>query len=147
MRHRRLYRTVFAAAGIYNLTWGTWIALHPTSLYSASAIPVPGHPEVAGVLGMVIGLYGLLYLDVARRPEHGWLIAAVGLVGKIVGPAALAWHITAGNWPADGLFIVAFNDIIWWAPFAAYLRHAWPYLHTRPDPSPPPREPLRSGGS
>lgn len=132
MKHRQLYRTVFAAAGIYNLAWGSWTALHPTSFYNAAAIPIPHHPEVAGVLGMVIGLYGLLYLDVARRPEHGWLIAAVGLLGKIAGPAALVLHISAGNWPPDGLVIIAFNDLIWWAPFAAYLHHAWPSFIQHP---------------
>jgi len=35
---------------------------------------------------MVLGLYGILYLDVARRPTQGWLVAAVALTGKTLGP-------------------------------------------------------------
>lgn len=38
-------------------------------------------------LGMVVGVYGILYLEVARRPEHGWMIIAVGLLGKCLGCA------------------------------------------------------------
>jgi hypothetical protein len=34
---------------------------------------------------MVLGLYGVLYLEVARRPEHGWLVAAVGLTARSSG--------------------------------------------------------------
>ncbi|MBW3665744.1 MAG: hypothetical protein KY469_21850 [Actinobacteria bacterium] len=132
MRRRRQHCAVFAAAGIYNLAWGAVVALHPVSLYRAAGIPVPDHPEVASALGMVIGLYGILYLQVARRPEHGWLIAAVGAFGKIAGPAAFAWHVTAGNWPPDGLTIIVVNDLVWWLPFATYLHDAWPdSLRTR----------------
>ena len=46
---------------------------------------------------MVLGLYGILYLDVARRPAHGWLVAAVALTGKILGPVGLAWLILTGT--------------------------------------------------
>jgi hypothetical protein len=75
---------------------------------------------------MVLGLYGLLYLDVARRPEHGWSIAAVGLTGKILGPLGLAWLIATGVWPISTVVIVVTNDLIWWVPFGRYLLDAWP---------------------
>lgn len=126
MKRRRQHRLVLAAAGLYNLAWGGWIALHPTALYHATGIPVPDHPQVAALVGMVIGLYGVLYLDAARRPENGWLIAAVGLLGKTLGPAAFLWHVTTGAWPADGIPTIVFNDLIWWLPFAIYLHDAWP---------------------
>ncbi len=51
---------------------------------------------------MVVGLYGLLYLEVARVPERGWLLAAVGLLGKVLGPIGLVsldleWRVAAFN--------------------------------------------------
>ena len=49
-------------------------------------MPLANHPAVFACLGMVVGLYGVLYFEVARDPERGWLIAAVGLAGKILGP-------------------------------------------------------------
>jgi len=49
---------------------------------------------------MVVGLYGVLYLEVARRPEHGFLLAAVGLAGKLLGPIGAAiLLIVRGEWP------------------------------------------------
>jgi len=79
---------------------------------------------------MVLGLYGVLYLEVARRPEHGWLVAAVGLTGKILGPLGLAWLIATGVWPYDTVVLVVTNDLIWWAPFGRYLFDAWPDFRT-----------------
>jgi len=128
MRRRRQHRGVFAAAGTYNLVWGAWVALRPGSFYQAVGVPEPSHPEIAGCLGMVIALYGIIYLDIARIPERGWLPAAVGLTGKLLGPAALAAHIAAGNWPTSALTVVVFNDLIWWLPFVVYLRDAWPHF-------------------
>jgi hypothetical protein len=126
MRRRRQHRAVFVAAGLYNLVWGLWAATSPDALYQTLGVPVPTHPEVAACLGMVIGLYGVVYLDIARAPERGWIPAAVGLTGKLAGPAALVWHIMTGNWPTTALPVVVFNDIVWWLPFAWYLRDAWP---------------------
>ncbi|YCM44508.1 hypothetical protein V2O64_00555 [Verrucomicrobiaceae bacterium 227] len=76
---------------------------------------------------MVIGLYGILYLEVARRPEHGWLLAAVGLIGKILGPIGLVILIAQGTWPPSTLVMCVTNDFIWWIPFAIYLKDARPF--------------------
>jgi hypothetical protein len=125
---RRRHQLVFVAAGAWNLAWGLWTALRPRSLYEASGLDVPERPEVAACLGMVVGLYGVVYLEIARRPERGWVPAAVGLAGKTLGPAALAVAVRRGGWPASAFRVVAANDLVWWLPFAAYLRDAWPDL-------------------
>lgn len=75
---------------------------------------------------MVLGLYGMLYLEVARRPEHGWQVAAVGLTGKILGPLGLAWLIITDVWPVGTVIMIITNDLIWWLPFSGYLVDAWP---------------------
>ena len=54
---------------------------------------------------MVVGLYGILYLEVARVPERGWLLAAVGLLGKVLGPIGLARLIWSGEWPPSTLIL------------------------------------------
>ena len=48
---------------------------------------------------MVVGLYGIIYFEVARVPERGWLLAAVGLTGKVLGPIGLFGLIWSGTWP------------------------------------------------
>ena len=77
---------------------------------------------------MVVGLYGIIYLEVARVPERGWLLAAVGLTGKVLGPIGLAGLILSGQWPPSTLILCLTNDLIWWIPFALYLKHAWPFF-------------------
>ncbi len=89
---------------------------------------------------LVIGLYGVLYLDVARRPEHGGLVAAVGLAGKVLGPAGLALAVGQGRWPARAFLVTAGNDFPWWWPFTRYLRDLAAIGFT-PANSPPHRPP------
>src|SRR5215472_7882931 len=122
---RRFHRAVFLAAGLYNMTWGLYSALDPQWLFRFAHLPPLNHPAVFSCLAMVIGLYGVLYLDVARRPEQGWLIAAVGLAGKVLGPIGLAVLIVRGVWPRSTIVLCLSNDLIWWIPFALYLRDSW----------------------
>jgi hypothetical protein len=123
---RRLHRRIFAAAGVYNLAWGLWTALEPRWLSRAAGIPILDTPQGFAGLGMVVGLYGVVYLEVARAPERGWVPAAVGLAGKILGPAGVAWLILTGQWPPQALTVIVTNDLLWWAPFTLYLRDTWP---------------------
>jgi len=87
-------------------------------------MPPANYPDVFGCLGMVVGLYGILYLKVALEPEEGRLIAAVGLVGKILGPIGLARLILTGVWAPRTAILCLTNDFIWWLPFALYLYDA-----------------------
>ncbi|RSO09180.1 hypothetical protein DMH26_01605 [Streptomyces sp. WAC 05379] len=94
-------------------------------------MPQQNHPQIFMTLGMVLGLYGLLYLDVALRSAEGLPIAAVGLVGKILGPLGWLWLAVTGEWPlASGVILVA-NDLIWWVPFALYLHDCLPQWRSR----------------
>ncbi|WP_420130208.1 hypothetical protein [Longimicrobium sp.] len=123
---RSLHRRVFVLAGAYNITWGIYSALDPQWLFRVAGMPPLNHPEIFACLAMVIGLYGLLYLEVARVPERGWLLAAVGLMGKVLGPIGLLVLIASGSWPWQTIVLCVTNDFIWWIPFALYLRDAWP---------------------
>ncbi len=123
---RKWHRGVFIAAGLYNLGWGLFSVLDPQCLFRFAGMPPQNYPEIFACLGMVIGLYGILYLDVARAPERGWLVAAVGLVGKLLGPIGWLGLVYRGQWPISTLVLCLTNDLIWWLPFALYLYDAWP---------------------
>ena len=126
IRRRRFHRAVFTAAGLYNILWGLWSAVDPQWLFRLTGMTLSNQPAVFACLGMVIGLYGVLYLDVARVPERGWLIAAVGLTGKVLGPIGMAWLIATGTWPMSACILCLTNDVAWWVPFGMYLHDAWP---------------------
>lgn len=123
---RRVYRVVFAVAGIYNVCWGIYAAIDPQWLFRISGMEPMRHPAIFATLGLVVGLYGVLYFDVARDPERGWLIAAVGLAGKVLGPIGFAVLVFSGEWPLSASILILTNDLVWWVPFGLYLYDAWP---------------------
>lgn len=125
MKRRRLHQITFALAGAYNLAWGAYSALDPQWLFRFSGMPPMNYPEIFACLGMVVGVYGFLYWQVAREPERGFSIAAIGLLGKVLGPIGLAQLIWSGAWPARSVVLCVTNDFIWWVPFALYLRDAY----------------------
>jgi hypothetical protein len=67
----RRHRITFLLAGAYNLLWGSYEALDPQWFFRLTGLPLLNHPQIFACLGMVVGLYGLLYLEVARAPERG----------------------------------------------------------------------------
>jgi hypothetical protein len=129
---RRFHRALFCAAGVYNIGWGIYAALDPQWLFRFARMPLLNYPQIFACLGMVVGLYGILYIEVARVPERGWLLAAVGMAGKILGPIGLAGLIFTGAWPARTAILCITNDLIWWLPFGLYLYDAWPLAPPRP---------------
>ena len=122
---RTFHRATFVLAGVYNLAWGIYAAIDPQWLFRFAGLPELNHPQIFACLGMVVGVYGILYLEVARVPERGWLIAAVGLLGKVLGPIGLAHLIWTGAWPIATIVLCVTNDFIWWLPFGLYLVDAW----------------------
>ncbi len=127
MKRRKLHHITFLLAGIYNICWGLWAALDPNWLFRFAGMPPLNYPDIFACLGMVIGLYGLIYLEVARRPERGFPLAAVGLIGKILGPIGLLFLIYQGKWAAASIVMCLTNDFIWWIPFGIYLLDSWEY--------------------
>ena len=126
LRRRRLHQITFVAAGIYNIVWGVYSALDPQWLFRFAGMQPLNQPMVFICLAMVVGLYGIVYFEVARRPERGWLMATVGLVGKILGPIGLAFLIASGAWPVRTIVLCLSNDLVGWFPFSAYVVDAFP---------------------
>ena len=124
---RKLHRGVFLAAGLYNLGWGVYSALDPQWMFRFADMELQNHPEIFACLAMVIGLYGILYLEVARVPERGWTLAAVGLLGKVLGPIGWIDMVMRGTWPSSTMIMCLTNDMIWWVPFGLYLYDACPW--------------------
>ena len=119
--HRHWHRGVFAAAAVYNVGWGLITVFKPGWFFEFAGMEAPRYPEIFACLGMVIGLYGVLYAAVAWEPERGWLIAAVGLAGKVLGPMGMLMAIRQGDWPAKALWLCVAIDFIWRAPFGWYF--------------------------
>ena len=126
IRRQTWHRAAFVAAGIYNLARGAWSALDRQWFFRLTGLAPLNHPEIFDCLAMVVGLYGLGYLEVARRPDRGWALAMVGFAGKILGPIGMAVLIVEGRWPISAALMCLTNDLIWLIPFGLYLYDAWP---------------------
>jgi hypothetical protein len=123
---RRFHRAVFTLAALYNVSWGVYAALDPQWLFRFAGMVPLNQPAIFACLGMVVGVYGILYAEVARLPEQGFLLAAVGLLGKLLGPIGLGLLLWRGEWPLRASVLCISNDLVWWLPFALYLHDSWP---------------------
>ncbi|MEQ9090118.1 MAG: hypothetical protein RIE52_03465 [Balneola sp.] len=121
MRTKKLHRATFICAGVYNLIWGLYSAIDPQWFFRISGLPLLNHPEIFACLGMVIGLYGILYFEVARNPESSFLIALIGFIGKVLGPLGWLYLFLTNTWPLKSILLILTNDLIWWIPFLMYL--------------------------
>jgi hypothetical protein len=70
---------------------------------------------------MVIGLYGVGYAYAAHRLDRAAPFIAIGLLGKLLGPAGWILAVRSGEWPLRTLTVIMFNDVIWWLPFVLFL--------------------------
>ena len=128
MKRRAWHRGLFLVAGAYNIAWGVYSSIDPQWLFRFARMPLSNTPEIFACLAMVVGLYGLIYFEIARVPERGFVLAAVGLLGKILGPIGLGVLLLRGVWPMRAIVLCVTNDLIWWIPFAIYLHDAWPFF-------------------
>ncbi len=127
MKRRKLHQFTFILAGIYNIIWGLWVSVDPNWLFRFAKMDLPNYPEIFVCVGMIVGLYGVVYLEIARRPERGFMLALVGFVGKILGPIGIIYYIYLGKWTFAALIMNLTNDFIWLIPFAIYLSDSLPY--------------------
>lgn len=111
-------------AAMYNLAWGAWQILAPASFFGMLGLPAPNYAMIWQGMGMVIGLYGLAYFWASYDYIRHWPIVAVGLLGKLFGPAGYAMGVLQGTAPVEFGYTLLTNDLIWWVPFTLMLNDA-----------------------
>ena len=118
-------RHALVLAGIYNLIFGAWVVLWPSSIFSWLGREIPTYLFLWQCIGMSVGVYGIGYLAASRDPIRHWPIVLVGFLGKIFGPIGFLQTAMAGDIPWSFGFVIIFNDLIWWIPFGAILFNTW----------------------
>jgi hypothetical protein len=126
MKRRALHRATFTLAGIYNILWGLYALADPQWLFRFAGMEPINHPGIFAGLGVVVGVFGVVYLEVSRRLEQGFVLISAGMVGKLMGLATIGL-IIRGEWPPASIVFSLTNDIIWLVPFGLYLHDAWPF--------------------
>jgi hypothetical protein len=116
-----IYRLIFSLAALYNIAFGIWACIWPGALFAMLEMAAPNYPSLWQCLGMVVGLYGILYAYAAIRLERAKLIIVIGLTGKILGPIGMFIAFQSGEWPLRAVTLIVFNDFVWWLPFTVFL--------------------------
>ena len=115
-------RRTLILAGLYNIFWGAWVILFPSSLFAIMDLPSPTYPAIWQCVGMIVGVYGIGYLIAARDPLTHWPIILVGLLGKVLGPIGFVYaSLITGELPIQFIWTIIPNDLIWWVPFTMML--------------------------
>jgi len=120
------YRILFSLAALYNLAFGLWAGFFPNQFVDLFDLGRPQYPSLWACLGMVVGLYGLVYAYVAKNIEDGDVLIAIGLLGKLLGPIGWLQTTAGGELPHRTFFLILCNDLIWWFPFLFYLLREHP---------------------
>ena len=117
-------RGILLAAALYNIAFGLWAGLRPGAFFDLFGLDPPRYPSIWGCLGMVVGLYGLVYAWCAAHLDAGRPLVAIGLAGKVLGPIGWLFAVRSGELPARTFPLVLLDDLIWWIPFAWVLLKA-----------------------
>ena len=114
-------RSVLKLAGIYNILFGIWAVGWPSAWFEISGMELPKYPFIWQCVGMIVGVYGVGYLAASTAPLRHWPIVLVGFMGKVFGPMGFFWAASQGELPWQAGWMLFFNDLIWWVPFAMIL--------------------------
>lgn len=112
---------VLKLAGFYNILFGIWVIGWPNGWFEISGMEPPRYPFLWQCIGMIVGVYGVGYLAAATAPLRHWPIVLVGFLGKVFGPLGFAWAVWQGDLPWQAVWMIVFNDLIWWVPFVMIL--------------------------
>jgi len=112
---------VLLVAAIYNVVWGGWVVLFPEVWFRFLGLAPPMYLELWQCIGMIVGCYGVGYAVASLNPVRYWPVVLVGLLGKVFGPIGFAWALIQGSLPLAFGWMIVFNDLIWWVPFAGIL--------------------------
>ena len=125
-------RRALLSAAIYNAVWAGLIIAAPDALFAWLELPPPSYAGLWRCVGLIVGLYGVGYAAAASNPIGHWPITLVGLLGKLLAPAAFVIAALRGelSWRFGATLLT--TGMLWWLPFALILVAAWRAHHHTP---------------
>ena len=84
---------------MYNITWGLFSALDPQWFFRFTGLEPLNHPEIFACLAMVVGLYGIVYFEVAGFPNAAGFSRRLAFWGSSSARSAWSLQSLRGNGP------------------------------------------------
>jgi len=114
-------RFVLRVAGGFNLLAGAgMIGLHHEG-FKLLGVSKPAVALPVQVMGILVGLFGVGYLMVARNPVENRNILLLGTLSKAISSVVAFWYVLMGRLPWWFAIVVLLADVIYVPPFCAIL--------------------------
>jgi small multidrug resistance pump len=114
------YLLVFA--GCYNLLVGLTLVVFYHEAFKTLGLPKPQLMLFVQLVGILVGLFGVGYLIVARNPLKNRNVLLLGFLSKAIGTVFGLGYVVLGKVPIAFFVLLLFSDIIYLPPFAVILR-------------------------
>lgn len=112
-------------AGCYNLLAGLSLVVFYHETFKILELPKPTLLLFVQLAGILIGLFGVGYLIVARNPVENRNVLLLGFLSKALGTVLGIWFFVRGQVPVTFLVLLFFADIVYLPPFAMILRRLY----------------------
>lgn len=118
----RWQRVALLVASFQCLIWGLFILTLPErSSVAYGFSKVPTELFLWQGTGLIIFLFGVGYGIAATNPKGHWGVVLMGLLAKVLGPVGMLWSVMQGEVAHQVLYLIPFNDLVWWVPFTVIL--------------------------
>jgi hypothetical protein len=116
---------LLAFAGCYNLLAGLCLVVFYHEVFKTFVLPKPELLLFVQLSGVLIGLFGVGYLLVARNPVENRSVLLLGFFSKALGSVLAIRFFALGRVPWTFLVLLFFSDIIYLPFFVIILRRLY----------------------
>jgi hypothetical protein len=111
-------------AGCYNLLVGLTLVVFYHEMFKTVDLfgPKPNLMLFVQLTGLLVGLFGVGYLLVARRPLENRNLLLLGLLSKALGSVLGVGYVVLGKLSLGFFVLLLFSDILYLPPFMVILR-------------------------
>jgi hypothetical protein len=112
-------------AGCYNLLAALNLTVFYHEVFKTLELPKPELMLFVQLSGILIGLFGVGYLFVARNPAQNRSLLLLGFLSKAIGSLLSIGYFALGKVPWTFMVLLFFSDIVYLPPFAVILRRLY----------------------
>ncbi|MBN2296661.1 MAG: hypothetical protein JXM70_29805 [Pirellulales bacterium] len=118
-------RPLLGFAGIFNITAGMCMIVFYHEGYKLLGIPRPEIVLPLQIVGILVALFGVGYLLVAKNPVENRHILTLGFWSKALSSVVAISYVVDGRMPFIFLPVVIFSDVIYLPPFYLIIRNIY----------------------